>query len=97
MKIIRRSKVNAVQELFEHVVNNRPYVMDSDEVEDLEELELIQNYYKSISSIRESGGIFVDENFSEEESINTFAFVEHLQAEEYEKLIGYKVIEDENN
>lgn len=95
MIVIRRSKLIAAQNLNEYLINNRPWFMDSpSEIEDEYELEVIRDFSETIIDIRDKGGLFVNEDLSQEEFNNTINYVEFLEKEEYEKLIEYKIIED---
>lgn len=92
---IRRSKLIAAQELNDYLKNNRPWFMDNDsDIVDEYELEVIRDFSESIIHIRDKGGLFVNQDLSEEELFNTMRFVEFLEKEEYEKLINFKIIED---
>jgi hypothetical protein len=95
MKVIRRSKLIAAQELNVYLINNRPWFMDNDsDVVDEHELEVIRDFSESIIEIRENGGLYVNPELSQQELQQTLDYVEFLEKEEYEKLVEYKIIED---
>ena len=83
MITVRRSKVELMQAYHKHM-----QLIPSEDCD----IELLINYLNDLSSYAEK--LKFTEEFTEEEFMNTFNFVKLLNKELYEKLIGYKIIED---
>ena len=84
MITVRRSKVELMQAFQAHMLNRPP--------RDSKDLELLMRYLNESLELRKD--LIVNENFTEEEYTNTLNAAKFLDNEEYEKLIGYKIIED---